>query len=58
MQYPKPETWMLSLRDMPKQKTGTLNIPEAKKAEQSGKIAKEEKNQLTVFMSHLPYQIP
>lgn len=35
---------MLSFRDMPKQKTGTLNIPEAKKAEQSGKIAKEERN--------------
>ena len=34
----------LSLRDMPKQKTGTLNIPEAKKAQQSGKIAKEERN--------------
>lgn len=35
---------MLSLRDMPKQKIGTLNIPEVKKAEQSEKIAKEERN--------------
>lgn len=47
---------MLSLRDMPKQKTGTLNIPEAKKAEQSGKIAKEGRN--PTYCVYEPSPIP
>lgn len=48
---------MFSLRGMPKQKAGTLNIPEAKGAEQSGEHSKARRD-LTYYVYEPAHPIP